>query len=132
MTPAQVHAAIALLLDGIGSVKTYKGDVPKDLPADHDGKTYPYVVLWPSPGSPTFEPAVSGDASIAFEVQVTVAAGDVAWLFGAITTVRSTLDKAQLDAWTRLRDVTPASRTVIRDDSVKPVRFYVPLRFTTT
>lgn len=129
-TAADLHAAVWAILDALPTVNAFDGDVPSAPPADGTGRVLPYAVLWPGPGGDPADASLRGGGALTWDAQVTVAAGDIRWLLQAVDVVRAAL----ADAWTApgaspLRDVTPASRTVMRDTDVTPLRYFVPLLF---
>jgi hypothetical protein len=130
-TPAELHAAVFERLEALPTVAAFDGDVPPNPPADRaTGLVYPYAVLWPGPGGDTTDADLVTSGALTWDAQITVAAGDVAWCLGAVNVVRFALrDQWVLDTASPLRDVTPASRTVMRDPDPAPPRWFVPLLF---
>lgn len=134
-TPEALHAPALALLRAVPTLTVYDGIVPTSPPADASGRTYPYVVLWPSAG---FRPneiaddlAGTPDEALDWLVQATVAAGNVTWCLQAATLTRRALAGAFLTPQTgRLRE-EPGAPPITVDPDVKPARFFVPLLFRT-
>lgn len=132
----ELHAAVvARLRDQVPAVTVYDGDVPKNLPADANGRVYPYVVVWDSPGSfPATEAATLGSvdyAALEWECRATVAAGDLAWLRSAAARVRKALlgyrPGSRLSGTLSDEDTVPVTQ---KELDTTPARYYVPLLFT--
>lgn len=134
-TPEDLHAAALARLRAIPSLTIYDGVPPTSIPADAAGRSYPYAVLWPSAG---FRPneiaddlAGTPDETLEWPVQVTVAAGTIAWCLQGATLVRRALAGAFLTSATgRLRE-EPGAPPVAVDPDVKPARYFLPLLFRT-
>lgn len=134
MTAARgVHELLWELLDTTPGVATYDGEVPKNPPADNDGRVYGYAVLYDSPGRRHANALDGEQRSADRNFQVTCAGGDpnrVLWCVDRVTAqlVGSSVNVDGTARRIRLReDADPG--TVRRDDDVKPPRHFVPLRF---
>lgn len=128
-SPVDLHAVVLAALEAIPHVAAHDGRVPKDLPADSDGRVFPYAVLWGSPGhTPVEARNLEGDADGALEwpVQVTVAAGDITWCLAACAEVRAALDGLRFHGGVLHEEPGPGVRS---DDDATPPRFYAPLLF---
>ena len=128
---ADLHAEVLAALRAITTVTSYDGDVPTSPPSQPDGRVLPYAVLWPAAGgSPQERPLGGCTGLLTWSPRVTVAAGEVGWCLDAISLVRATLaDRYLAAASGYLREITPASRSLMRDVDTDPVRWYLPLEF---
>lgn len=134
-TPEVLHAAVLTRLRAVPNLTVYDGSVPTTPPADASGRTYPYVVVWPSAGYRPNEitDSIAGcpDETLEWPVQVTVAGGDPTWVLQAATRARRALAGAFLTPQTgRLRE-EPGAPPISVDPDVKPARFFLPLLFRT-
>ena len=134
-TPEVLHTAVLVRLRAVPNLTAYDGVVPTTPPADASGRTYPYVVVWPSAGYRPNEIAddLAGtpDETLEWPVQVTVAGGDPTWVLQAATRARRALAGVFLTPQTgRLRE-EPGAPPISVDPDVKPARFFLPLLFRT-
>ena len=134
-TPEALHTAVLVRLRAVPNLTVYDGSVPTTPPADASGRTYPYVVVWPSAGYRPNEIAdsIAGtpDETLEWPVQVTVAGGDPTWVLQAATRARRALAGVFLTPQTgRLRE-EPGAPLISVDPDVKPARFFLPLLFRT-
>lgn len=126
------HDAVWTLLDAIAGVNTYDAEVPKQPPADPDGRVASYAVLYYSPGRRYASAADGKQTSIDGTFQVTCVGGDPTRALWCIDEVYAALAGAVVDiAGTprriRVEEFDPG--TLRRDDNLEPPRHYAPLRF---
>lgn len=128
--PADLHTAAFAILDALPTVTGFDSDVPAKPSADALGRVYPYAVLWPGPGGDSADADLVTGGALSWVAQITVAAGDPTWCLRAVGVVRAALrDVWLVDTASPLRDITPASRVVMRDTDPTPPRWYFPLLF---
>lgn len=133
---AELHTAALALLRAVPTIGVYDGKVPDSPPADASGRTYPYVVVWPSAGHyPKAEAgalcATPGD-ELTWPGQFTVAAGESLWVLQAAALVRKALAGKYLTPLSGPLVEDEVSVPVQVDPVVKPARFFVPMIFRTT
>lgn len=136
MSALALHAALLALLRTQDDVIVYDGTVPDDVPAAHDRRVKPYVVLWANPGT---HPGAAADtvsdadtAEVLWETRLTVASGDPGWTLRAAVGIRDLVNKKRLTPRAGLlREPEGVDHQVLKDTDPKPVRWYVPLVFTT-
>lgn len=142
--------ATAVRLATVTNMAVYYGQVGRRVPgdtttpfdpptkSDEDLRVKPYAVLFPGFAVPTDEVDL-GDTTVdgTFPVQVTVAAGDVEDLMGAVSRVHQLLYRwAPTVAGHVCGPFRPPpgfrlDRHLV-DDEVKPARLYVPLQYQST
>lgn len=136
--PADLHGLVLDRLAGITSLRVYDSTVGvlpdgsrERLPADGDGRVYPYAVLWPTPD---WTPGVGRDlehdaqGALTWDARVTVASGDPHWTLQAVPLVRSRLDNWPVRAGNRLGELEGAVDVAL-DRDTSPPRWFVPLTF---
>lgn len=132
-SPATLHAALVAVLDALPTVTAYDGQVASAPPADAlTGKVYPYAVAWGAAGWTTDEGrTLDGDADGALEwpAPVTVAAGDVGWLLGAVDLVRAALEGRVLVPGAGPLREDPGTPSAQKSPDIAPARWFVPLIF---
>jgi len=133
----ELHAATMTLLHTISSITAYDSKVPNSPRAEPGSKrVYPYAVLWPNVGSfPAYEgESVSNEdqGELAWEARVTVASGDPWWTLAAAAEVRRLLSRTRVHPRAGLLAEPPGAVPSVQEDSdPDPVRWFVPLVFTT-
>lgn len=126
------HDATWALLDAVAGVNTYDGEVPKQPPADEDGRVASYAVLYYSPGRRYASAADGRQTSIDGTFQVTCVGGDPTRALWCVDRVMTQLAGAVVQingTGRRISAVEEDPGPVRRDDNVTPPRHYVPLRF---
>lgn len=119
---------ILALLNAVEHLNVYDNDVADTPPADPDGKTHPYAVLWSGPGTAQSTRLCGDPNQLAWGFQVTCAGGDRTRCLWAVDKVRAALTGVRVPdgrGW-RLTEVVDEAR-VLPDRDVTPPRFYVPL-----
>lgn len=126
------HDVVWALLDATAGVNTYDAEVPRQPPADPDGRVASYAVLYYSPGR-RYASAMDGrQVSLDGTFQVTCVGGNPTRALWCVDQVITQLAGAAVTvdgAPRRIRVVEDDPGTVRRDDDVTPPRHYVPLRF---
>lgn len=135
MTPAELHAATLARLRGLTTVAVHDSSVPDRPAADGAGRVYPYVVLWPVPGTTPDEARnLEHDlrGGLTWDARVTIASGDPTWTLQALSLVRARLEGWRPTPWSLLAEVPTGGVTVLEDRDTPPSRWYVPLTFRTS
>lgn len=135
MTPAALHTDTLERLRGLQSLTVYDSTVPDNLPADTDGRVYPYAVLWPVPGNtPDTARNLEHDPAggLTWDARVTVAAGTPTWTLQALPLVRARLEGWRITPLSILSELDTGGVTVTEDRDTTPHRWYVPLTFRTS
>lgn len=136
-TAYELHQACFDLLTASVTATVYSGTVPDNVSAEAGTKrVYPYAVLWANTGSfPTFEAEPLSDedsGELLYEARVTVASGDPMWTLLAAGEVRKALSRTRLlPRAGLLREPEGSNPSVQEDSDPDPVRWFVPLVFTT-
>lgn len=128
-TVEQLLGGLTVLRGGV-----HVGRVPGSLPADPQGRVYPYAVIWPGVMSPVIDDDVSGmtyQAGQSGEFTTTVASGDWAWTTSAARDVKHALTDA-LDGRVKPQRLQQSLAQVMADPAERPTRYYVPLTWTLT
>ena len=132
--PAEVLLAVLRQMPALtGGV--YDGQVPDKVPTDSTGKwVKPYAVLWAGPGDDLPEERdLTGLASggvLDWRPQVTVVAATAAVCRQASAAILATLRNQHVGAGWFLPDATHNRQlTPIPDNTVTPVRYFMPLKF---
>ena len=134
--PGTQYQAAKELLDGLPGLRggVHVGRVPSTLPSDPQGRTFPYVVIWPGVLTPVMDDDMSGriyQAAQTGEFTTMVASGDWAWTTAAARDVKHTLTGA-LDGRVKPQRVQQSIAQIMTDPAERPARFYVPLTWTLT
>ena len=133
--PYALHNAALALLQDIPHVTVYDGEVSDKPPADSNGRVYPYVVLWASPGfrpvdSRSLEAGTTSD--LRWRANVTVAAGVAGWVLQAASAVRGALDGQVLVPFSSPLEEDGTAFNVLEDRDVLPHRMFLPMSFVCT
>ncbi|MCZ4497892.1 MAG: hypothetical protein JWQ74_445 [Marmoricola sp.] len=138
----QTHARLA----GVSGLSVYNGEIPGSPPvkmtggvADPSGRVAPYVVLWPSPGTPTREGRDLADThqDLDWLIQLHVVAGYLEDLIFAVDQVDArlhnwapTIDDVGFNGLRPPAGYDPGPSR--RNDSVDPPRHWQPLQYRLT
>ncbi len=132
-SPADLHDSLVALLKTIGTVNVFDADVPDKPPADTSGKVFPYVVVWPSAGWYPADEAdplcAQPDGSLVWPVQLTVAAGNPAWVLPAAAAVRAKVAGVHLTSTAGPLREDAGAVNVQKDTDTSPTRWFVPLLY---
>lgn len=140
MSPAPLVAARTLgdliwaAVDGVANVNGFRGRVVSP-PLDADGTVHAYAVLYESPGRRSGSRVGAVRDQFDGTFQVTCVGGDAVRCLWCVDQVVAALTGLQLTVPNRTRkvriveDESNASRNVLTDEDVSPVRFFVPLLF---
>lgn len=135
-TPAGALAdAVWQAIQTVPAVNHYDGEVPGTPPTDPDGRVHAYAVFYPAPGNPRARRMDRIPDTLDWTFQVTCVGGDRTRAMWCVDRIRGRLTGARV--------TIPAGPTVIldevgdpgplrRDETVNPVRLYLPLLYSTT
>lgn len=130
-----LHNAVLALLNTVTNLTVYDGVVPKNPPADADGRVFSYAVIWGSGGyRPPESRSLKADSTtdLRWRARVTVAAGMVGWVLRAAKAVRGVLDGQVLVSFSSPLEEDGSASDVLEDRDVTPHRMFLPMSFICT
>lgn len=128
------RAVLAQLQTAAPLVNTYLGAVPTTPPADPDGRSHMYAVIYPAPGLTTLDRLATVVDGLVWSFQVTCVGGDpdrasaaVDAVTTALTGTRLTVPGLALGPLRELGDFGPAQE----DRTATPSRWFTALTYQT-
>lgn len=121
-------------LQTLTNVSLFDGEVSQP-PLDADGRVHAYAVYYPAAGRGYSNRAGATLQGLNWGCQITCVGGDRTRALWCVDQVRSVLDGVRVTSGgrrARLNEVTPEETPVRRDEGVSPVRFYLPLLYSTS
>jgi hypothetical protein len=129
-TATALHEALVARLRAATTLTVYESDPGANIPADGNGRVYPYVVVWPATG---FRPESARDITAAggpeldWPVQTTIASGSTIWTLKALAPVRAALDGHVLIPGAGPLLEEPLMPDIRPDRDTQPTRYFTAL-----